>query len=49
MSSMPFRSSRSDSWTTPRSHTDATLRMMKHGKIQPMHQPSFWERLFGAV
>ena len=49
MSSMPFRSSRPDSWNTPRSHTDQTLRMMKYGKIQPMHRPSFWERLFGAI
>ena len=34
MSSMPFRSSRPDSWTTPQPHTDATMRMMKYGKIQ---------------
>ena len=49
MSSMPFRSSRSDSWTSPRSYSDASLRQMKYGKIQPMHQPTFLERLFGAV
>lgn len=49
MSSLTFRSSRPDAWTQPRPHRDASLRRMTHGPIQPMHQPSWLERLFGAV
>ncbi len=36
MSAMRFSSSNPDPWTQPRPHHDASLRMMKHGKIQPM-------------
>lgn len=36
MSAMRFSSSKSDPWTQPRPHHDASLRMMMHGKIQPM-------------
>ncbi|WAT17491.1 hypothetical protein OZN62_11265 [Aurantiacibacter sp. MUD11] len=42
-----FRSSRPDSWTSPRFHTDASFREMAHGKILPMEEPSFLEKLFG--
>ena len=27
---------------------DASLRRLMHGKVQPMQEPSFWRRLFGA-
>lgn len=48
MSSLTFRSSRPDRWTDPKGFNDASLRRMTHGKIQPMYQPTFLERLFGA-
>lgn len=47
MASLSFHSSRPDQWTMPRPHRDASLRFHKHGRIQPMHQPSLLERLFG--
>ena len=47
MSNPTFRSSRPDSWTNPRPYTDASLRRMVHGRIQPMEQPGFLARLFG--
>ena len=46
MSSLHFRSSRPDAWTMPRPYQDANTRLMKHGPIQPMEQPGFWQRLF---
>ena len=48
MSAMRFSSSNPDAWTQPRPHHDASLRMMMHGKIQPMDykQRSFFG-LFG--
>lgn len=49
MSSLTFRSSRPDSWTLPRPHSDASLRYHKHGPIEPMHKPGLIARLFGAV
>ena len=48
MSSPTFRSSRPDRWTDPKGFSDAGLRRMTHGKIQPMYQPTLLERLFGA-
>ncbi|MFB0612756.1 hypothetical protein [Aurantiacibacter poecillastricola] len=42
-----FQSGRADPWTSPRFHSDATLRSMSHGKILPMEEPSFFERLLG--
>ena len=36
MSAMRFSSSNPDPWTQPRPYHDASLRMLKHGKIQPM-------------
>lgn len=46
MSAVTFRTSRPDHWTSPRPFADASLRFAKHGKIQPMDQPGFWQRLF---
>ena len=48
MSSLSFRSSKPDRWVTPRGPSDTSLRRHVHGKIQPMHPPTFLERLFGA-
>ena len=31
----------------PRAHSDAHQRFMMYGKIQPMHQPSWFDRLLG--
>lgn len=48
MSSYIFRSSRPDSWTNPRPHSDASLRYMAYGPVQPMAQPGLLARLFGG-
>ncbi|WP_284124402.1 hypothetical protein [Parerythrobacter aestuarii] len=48
MSSYSFRSSRPDSWTSPRPYRDASLRLHAYGPIQPMEQPSLLTRLFGG-
>lgn len=40
-------SSRPDSWTAPRPYSDPSLRLAAHGRIQPMHQPSLLDRIFG--
>ena len=42
-----YSSSRPDAWSSPRPFTDATYRTMSHGKILPMEEPGFFERLFG--
>ena len=42
-----FRSSRPDSWTSPRPQSSVGLRSMSHGKILPMEEPGFLEKLFG--
>ncbi|WP_170304752.1 hypothetical protein [Croceicoccus estronivorus] len=47
MSSLIFRSSRPDTWTMPRPYSDPSLRYRKHGPVQPMTSPTFWERLLG--
>ena len=49
MSSFNFRSSRPDRWTLPRPHSDASLRRLVHGPIQPMEQPTLLQRLFGTA
>ena len=49
MSTPPIHSSAPDRWTSPRPHTDATLRQIKHGRVRPMEEPTFLERLFGRV
>jgi hypothetical protein len=48
MSSLSYRSSRPDSWIMPRPHRDASMRYMTHGPNQPMEEPGFLARLFGA-
>lgn len=48
MASVSFRSSRPDGWVSPRPYSDASARFRKYGAIQPMEQPGFWARLFGA-
>ena len=45
MSSLTFRSSRADSWTSPRAHRDASQRFMAYGPIRPMEEPGLLERL----
>ncbi|MGI8944536.1 MAG: hypothetical protein ACR2FJ_09975 [Qipengyuania sp.] len=47
MTSLSFRSSRPDRWVQPKGVDDASLRYQVHGRIQPMHQPTFLQRLFG--
>jgi hypothetical protein len=47
MASRTFRSSRPDGWILPKPYSDASLRFMKHGPVQPMAQPTLWERLTG--
>ncbi|RDC60613.1 hypothetical protein HME9302_01826 [Alteripontixanthobacter maritimus] len=47
MSSVSFRSSRPDGWVQPRPYSDASYRMMKYGKIQPMEKPGLMARFFG--
>ena len=46
MTSSPIHTSGSDNWLDPKPHTDASLRQIKHGKIRPMEEPGFLERLF---
>ncbi|HEX9805726.1 MAG TPA: hypothetical protein VGA34_02420 [Alteraurantiacibacter sp.] len=48
MSSMSFRTSRPDSWVSPRPYSDASLRYQMHGPIRPMEEPGLLARLFGA-
>lgn len=46
MTSSTYRSSRPDSWTSPRPVQDANQRFIKHGPIQPMdHKAGFFSRL----
>lgn len=41
-----FRSSRPDPWSVPRPYSDASLRMMKHGRVLPMQdEPGLLRRL----
>ncbi|WP_174214259.1 hypothetical protein [Erythrobacter sp. KY5] len=47
MTSAPIYSSKPDRWTQPRPHCDASTRFQKYGRIQPLYEPSFIERLFG--
>ncbi len=47
MSVPRFHGSRPDSWSTPRPYSDASLRLMKHGPIQPMdHEGGLLWHLF---
>jgi hypothetical protein len=38
MSAYRFHSSPADSWSQPRPHRDASLRLMTHGPIRPMDE-----------
>lgn len=49
MSSRIYTSSRGDAWTNPRPWSDASLRYATYGKVQPMQEPSWLERIFGRV
>lgn len=47
MPSLNYRSSRPDSWISPRPHTDPSLRLIKHGRVLPMDEDrGFLWRLF---
>ena len=51
MSSLTYRSSRSDQWTSPRPYSDASLRYRAHGPVQPMDyaQPSLLTRALARL
>ena len=42
-----FSSSKPDQWVSPRPYSDPSIRAMAYGRVRPMHEPSFLERLFG--
>lgn len=46
MTPASIHSSKPDQWTAPRPYSDASLRYMKYGRIQPLEEPGFLERLF---
>lgn len=47
MSSLNYRSSRPDSWTSPRPRSDPSQRRLIHGRIVPMDEDrGFLWRLF---
>ena len=48
MSNLSYRSSQPDAWSKPRPCPDASQRFMTYGKLMPMEQPGFWQRLFGG-
>ena len=47
MPQYPIRTSRPDHWTSPRPYSDPSLRALAYGKIRPMHEPSWLEKLLG--
>jgi len=47
MSHYTYRGSPPDRWSSPRPHSDPSLRALAYGKVRPMHEPSWLERLFG--
>lgn len=47
MSSYTFRSSKPDHWVSPRPAINPALRAQAYGRIRPMHEPSWHERIFG--
>ena len=49
MSNLSYRTSGYDRWSHPRPYQDASLRRRAHGRVLPMKQPGFWERLFGLA
>ena len=48
MTNFSNRTNRPDAWSNPRPHRDASQRLMIYGKLMPMEQPGFWQRLFGT-
>lgn len=42
-----FNSSKPDKWTSPRPVQDPSMRLRTHGRVRPMHEPSWLQRLFG--
>jgi len=48
MSQYRFSTSKPDQWVSPRPYSDPCLRTMAYGRVQPMHEPSWLERLFGV-
>ncbi len=48
MSSYVTHSSRPHESILPRPHTDAHHRMRIYGKVRPMEEPSFFERLLSG-
>ncbi len=47
MSLRSYRSSSPDPWSVPRPYSDASLRMLKHGRVLPMEdEPGLLRRLF---
>lgn len=48
MSSYTVHTSRPHESILPRAHTDAHHRMRTYGKIRPMEEPGFFERLFSG-
>ena len=48
MSKITYRSSQPDPWSNPRPQRDPSQRYMTYGKLLPMEQPGFWQRLFGG-
>ncbi|MEE4154599.1 MAG: hypothetical protein V2I27_10610 [Erythrobacter sp.] len=47
MNTRTFHSSRPDHWNSPRPVSDPCLRALAYGKVRPMEEPSWLERLFG--
>ncbi|MEL7444970.1 MAG: hypothetical protein AAGK02_04065 [Pseudomonadota bacterium] len=47
MSSYNFHRSQPDRWSSPRPYSDPSIRAYAYGKVRPMHEPSWLERLFG--
>lgn len=45
MASFTYSSSRPDNWTCPRPYSDPSQRLRKYGRIRPMEEPGFWQRL----
>ena len=47
MSQYSFHSSRPDHWVSPRPTRDPSIRALAYGRVRPMHEPTWLERLFG--
>lgn len=47
MSYHHYRGSPPDAWSHPRPYSDPSLRALAYGKVRPMQEPSWWERVLG--